>query len=314
MHKSPIKARFIIASPKSSIKPLSKAITSIFRLFFRQIKSYNDKSRFFTGVNSFWVVENNKPVINAMNNLNKRKKANSVSTFDFSTLYTKLPHDKLLMVLHKLIDFCFDGGENKYIVVKSYGARWVKEYKNDQICYNKQKIKDAVTYLLSNCYFHVGFKIFRQIIGIPMGSDPAPFFANLFLYYYESKWINEIKRTDLIRARKLCNIFRFIDDLSTFNDNGEFELHCHDIYPVELELGKESNNIYQANFLDLSINITDGKFEFGLYDKRDSFPFSIVRMPHKSSNVPSKIVYSSIGAECLRIARASHNIEAFSRS
>ena len=32
MHKSPIKARYIIASPKSSIKPLSQAITSAFRL------------------------------------------------------------------------------------------------------------------------------------------------------------------------------------------------------------------------------------------------------------------------------------------
>ena len=30
MHKSPIKARFIIESPKSSIRPLSRAITSAF--------------------------------------------------------------------------------------------------------------------------------------------------------------------------------------------------------------------------------------------------------------------------------------------
>ena len=39
MHKNPIKARFIIASPKSSIKPLARTITSIFRLFFRQIQT-----------------------------------------------------------------------------------------------------------------------------------------------------------------------------------------------------------------------------------------------------------------------------------
>ena len=31
MHKNPIKARFIIASPKSSIKLLARTITSIFR-------------------------------------------------------------------------------------------------------------------------------------------------------------------------------------------------------------------------------------------------------------------------------------------
>ena len=50
MHKNPIKARFIIASPKFSVKHLAKTITSIFRLFFRQIHAYNDKCRFFTGV------------------------------------------------------------------------------------------------------------------------------------------------------------------------------------------------------------------------------------------------------------------------
>ena len=61
------------------------------------------------------VVQNNKPVVDAMNGVNKRRKATSVLTFDFSTLYTKLPHNKLLMVLKSLIDFCFDGGEWKYI-------------------------------------------------------------------------------------------------------------------------------------------------------------------------------------------------------
>ena len=35
MHKNPIKARFITASPKSSIKLLASTITSIFCLFFR---------------------------------------------------------------------------------------------------------------------------------------------------------------------------------------------------------------------------------------------------------------------------------------
>ena len=39
MYKNPIKGRFITASPKSSIKPLARTITSIFRLFFRQIQT-----------------------------------------------------------------------------------------------------------------------------------------------------------------------------------------------------------------------------------------------------------------------------------
>ena len=106
-------------------------------MFFRQIGKYNDKCRFFTGVNIFQVVENNKPVIDAMNGLNKRRKATSASTFDFSILYSKLTHNRLLMVLNSLIDFCFDGGESKYITVNIYGARCIKNIKDNVICLNK---------------------------------------------------------------------------------------------------------------------------------------------------------------------------------
>ena len=39
MHKNSFKARFILASVKSSIKNLTRTIISIFRLFFRQIQN-----------------------------------------------------------------------------------------------------------------------------------------------------------------------------------------------------------------------------------------------------------------------------------
>ena len=138
-----------------------------------------------------------------MNELNKRRKATSVSTFDFSTLYTKLPHNKLLMILNSLIDSRFEGGERKYIIVNNYGARCVKNIKDNVICLNKQQIKDAVAYLLFNCCFTAGTKIFCQNIGIPMGSDPVPFFANLFLYCYKSKLMNKLKKYDLPRRHRM---------------------------------------------------------------------------------------------------------------
>ena len=49
-------------------------------------------------------------------------------------------------------------------------------------------------------------------------SDPAPFFANLFLFFYESRWLKSIKNTNYWVARKFGNIFRFIDDLITVYD------------------------------------------------------------------------------------------------
>ena len=70
VHKIPIKVSFIVLSPKFSIKALARTIASIFRLSFKQMQTYNDKSRFSTGINTFAVVQNNKPVIDAINGLN----------------------------------------------------------------------------------------------------------------------------------------------------------------------------------------------------------------------------------------------------
>ena len=95
-----------------------------------------------------------------MNGLNKPRKVTSASTFDFSILHPKLSHNRLLMVLNSLIDFCFDGGEIKYITVNNYGAHCIKNIKDNVICLNKQQKKDAVAYLLLNFYFIVGPKIF----------------------------------------------------------------------------------------------------------------------------------------------------------
>ena len=119
--------------------------------------------------------------------------------------------------------------------------------------------------------------------------------------------MNELKKDDLIKAKKRCNIFRLIDGLNSINDGGEFESNYSNIYPEELQLSKENIDKHEASFLDLNIKIKDGKFHFGLFDKRDSFPFSIIRIPDKSSNVPSSVVYSTIGIELLRNARASNN-------
>ena len=55
----------------------------------------------------------------------------------------------------------------------------------------------AINFLLDNSYFKVGKKIFRQVIGIPMGTDPAPFMANLFLYFYEKNFVLQLKKENI---------------------------------------------------------------------------------------------------------------------
>ena len=51
-----------------------------------------------------------------------------------------------------------------------------------------------MNWLIDNIYVTFGDQCFRQVIGIPMGTDCAPFLANLFLYSYEYKWIVKQKK------------------------------------------------------------------------------------------------------------------------
>ena len=44
-------------------------------------------------------------------------------------------------------------------------------------------------YLIDNISVSVGNRTYRHCIGIPMGTDCAPLLANLFLFYYEYKYM-----------------------------------------------------------------------------------------------------------------------------
>jgi len=309
MHKTPIKFRFIIASKFCVTKQLSKYVAVVFSHILQQIEHYYAKSLFFSGIKSFWIIQNNKPLLDCITKINKRKGARNISNFDFSTLYTMLPHDKLIDVLCKLIDFNFKGHTQDRINISIQGnACWKQTSSGSVYSFTKTNLTCAMQFLIHNCFFSCGNKIFRQKIGIPMGGDPAPHWANLFLFYYESEFLKNVKKSNATRARKFRNIYRYIDDLQTINDDGEFERSIGEIYPPELVLNKENDTDTSTCFLDLSLTVKDGDIETSMFDKRDNFSFSIVRLPYLISNIPQKMFYSSIGAEFLRICRVSSDI------
>ena len=304
MHKDPPGARFIIASKQCSTKKISKSVSSAFKLMYNQIENYHIKAKFLSNYNKFWVLQNPDPVLASIKRINRKKGAKSIATYDFSTLYTKLPHDKLVKELIKLIDFCFNGGNKEYIKINNWGkASWGKKTK-DSKGFTKNSLKVAVKHLIENCFFTVGNTVLRQAIGIPMGIDPAPFWANLFLYAYETNYMSDLISLNKVKARHFHSTKRFIDDLCALNDGGEFGRVYKDIYPNELELKVEHSGSH-ASFLNLDITIKDGIFVYKLFDKRDAFPFSIVRMPYISSNIPESIFYSAMVGEFLRIARST---------
>ena len=303
MHYTPSRARFIVSSATCSTKPLSRVVSNAFKRIFKQVQSFHEKSKFYKNYNLFWVIENSKPLIDKLDVINTKKKAREVSTFDFSTLYTNLPHDDLLRILNQIIDFAFAGGNRNLLGFNDYKTFWMKK-KNGKKYFTRNRLKALVDYLITNTYFEVGNLLIRQSIGIPMGIDPAPFWANLYLYFYENKFISHLITNDKARARKFLNAFRFIDDECNLNDSSEFSKSYLEIYPQHLQLKREHHGVH-ATFLELDITAEDNIFIYKLFDKRDDFPFSIVRMPDLTGNIPSAMFYGSIMSEFLRIARCT---------
>ena len=66
-----------------------------------------------------------------------------------------------------------------------------------------QKMCDALHYLLHTIFIRFGSKLYRQIVGIPMGTYCAPLVADLFLFCYERDFmwsLSHIDQTDIIEA------------------------------------------------------------------------------------------------------------------
>ena len=253
MHYTPSRARFIVSSAKCSTKPISKVVSNAFKLIYNQIENFHKKSKFYKNYNKFWPINNSKPLIEKLEVINTRKKAKEISTYDFSTLYTKLPHDDLLRVLNEHIDFAFDGGTKNYLGYTDTKIFWKKKPSRKKTI-SRSQLKSLVKHLITRTYFIVGNLVILQSIGIPMGIDPAPFWANLYLHFYEHKFITNLMSNDKIRARKFLNAMRFIDDECNINDHGEFSRSFGEIYPQELQLKCEHQGLH-ATFWNLTFKL-----------------------------------------------------------
>ena len=119
---------------------------------------------------------------------------------------------------------------------------------------SKSKLVEWTEYLIDNVYIKVGNNLYRQTIGIPMGTDCAPQLANLFLFHYEYLYMKNLMRDNLCMAKRFSNTVRYIDDLLTLN-NSHFEEEITNIYSSELTLKGTSESDTKLSYLDISISI-----------------------------------------------------------
>ena len=108
----------------------------------------------------------------------------SLQTFDFSTLYTSIPHDLLKSRISNVVHNAFrkKDGSVRYTHIKVTRA---KGYFTHDInggrdgMYAADNICKMIEFLIDSILCSFGGCLFRQMIGIPMGANCAPLLAGL---------------------------------------------------------------------------------------------------------------------------------------
>ena len=313
LHKKPYGARFIAASHKCTTKPLSKLLTSCLKLITNHFRQYCNGIFCRTGVNCFWIIDNSQQVLSTINKINYFSTAKHLDSYDFSTLYTSIPHDSLKQALKSLITEAYKVRDSVFLVADHAGrAYWSNIPSSSKHSITEEQLVAYVEYLIDNIYVSIGNRVYRQCVGIPMGTDCAPLLANLFLFYYEYGYMKGLIKTDLVLAKKFNNTMRYIDDLLTLN-NATFHSAIADIYPRDLQLKKTTECETQLSYLDILVTIENRKYSTAVYDKRDNFNFNIVNFPYLSSNIPSGPAYGVYVSQLVRIGRICSNYTQFAR-
>ena len=118
-------------------------------------------------------------------------RATSLSTYDFSTLYTTLPHNLIKEKLINLIEWTFKREGSPYIACNERQAFFTSGDTKRYKLWSCQNVCEALIYLLDKIYIRSGTKLYRQIVGIPMGTNCAPLVAD-FLFCYERDFMTSL--------------------------------------------------------------------------------------------------------------------------
>ena len=105
LHKRPYKTRFIANSSYCTTTELSKLLTSCLTAVKNHVIRYCENVYERSGKNLFWSIKISGEILNKLKSRGFR--ATSLSTYDFSTLYTTLPHNLIKEKLINLIDWTF---------------------------------------------------------------------------------------------------------------------------------------------------------------------------------------------------------------
>ena len=186
MHKTPTAFRQITSAVQSSTSLLSLNIGKCLKSLLKCTKNSSKYANKYKEYNDFFIIDNRNEVVKLMDSLNGNRRIGgrkSVSTFDFSTLYSSIPHDKLKRIMNEYIKGVFLNKDKKFVIC-SYNNTYLsnaRSKKSTDISFSVDELIEAVYFIIDNSFITHKNRAYRQIVGIPMDTSCAPHLANIFL-------------------------------------------------------------------------------------------------------------------------------------
>ena len=121
-----------------------------------------------------WILKNSKDMLEYIQ-CRSLYSCNSIKTFDFSTLYTTIPHSKLKDKLMELVQLCFikKNGQcrYKYLVLGRDRSYFVKHYSDSTKKLSEADIFNMVEFLMDNIFAMFGGRVFQHTYGYKLCSS-----------------------------------------------------------------------------------------------------------------------------------------------
>ena len=314
-HKSPVGFRVITSGNSCSLQQLSIYVGICLKSMLHSAKNRSLYDNKFHARNDFFIIDSNEKVLDFLCSDNTHKGRKSINTYDFSTLYTSIPHQQLKENMSKFVHRVFEFKDKEYIIPDLYTKKAYfsnANHKNKKVCFSKDDILECIYYLIDNSFVIHRNIVYRQVVGIPMGTNSGPQIANIYLFVYEYDYIQIlIAAGDEESLLKLKNIFRYQDDLISFNDSGLLGRLLSDIYPPEMVVNCTNISPRKCHYLDLCISIVRGKFCVSLYDKRKDFTFDVISYPFLDGNIPTALSYGVFTSQLVRFVNVNSSFKGF---
>ena len=183
---------------------------------------------------------------------NKTQPFKDITSWNFSTLYTSIPHSDLKSCIDWVVGKVFCNNQGKKLIITHRNAFFSKDMRNSQYGFDRLEFMELFEFLIDNIYIRFGDYVFKQVVDIPMGTICAPLLANLYLFYHEYHFLQKLKseKDTSYHGNSFKQTFRFIDDLLSVN-NKYFKNYISSIYPKDLELKETTESNEKCSFLDL---------------------------------------------------------------